>query len=264
VPALWIVVVLGIVEGLTEFLPVSSTGHLVLVGHALGFRAPLANTFEVFIQSGAMLAVVGLHHRRFLAILRPAPERGFGGARALGLLAATTAPALLAGYLLRDAVHGGMQPLPVAVGLAAGGVGLLLLERLRGNRGERTIDDLTGAMAWGIGLFQCLALWPGVSRAGATIAGGMLLGLTRTAAAEWSFVAAVPVIAAASLYELWSARADLAAEHVPTFAVGFAVSAIAAAVAIRGFTALLQRTTLEPFAWYRLVLAAAIVVALVI
>ncbi len=264
IPALWVALVLGVVEGLTEFLPVSSTGHLILAGHALGFTGPKAEVFEVFIQAGAMVAVLGLYRARFSALLRPAAPGAFGGARGVALLALTTAPILVAGYLLRHGIREVLfAPKWVAVALAVGALALLAVERVRRGRGGASLDAGVGPRtALAIGLFQCLALWPGFSRAGATIAGGMLCGLSRSAAAEWSFLAAVPVIVIASAHEAWEARDSIGGEDALFLGVGFVVSAVAAAVAIRAFTAILSRTTLVPFAVYRLALAAAVALAL--
>ena len=210
------------------------------------------------------MAVAWLFRARFAGLLRPeASGHGFTGRRGLLLLALTTAPALAVGYALRHVLHDLSTPVRVAAALAVGGVALLALEWWRGDRGTLGVDQITPRIALAVGMFQCLALWPGTSRSAATIAGGMLFGLSRRAAAEYSFLAAVPVVAAASIYELWKGRAGLgqsgAALHL---AVGFVVSAVAAVFAVKAFTAFLARSTMAPFAWYRLGLAA-LVIALV-
>jgi len=148
--------------------------------------------------------------------------------------------------------------LPVAAALAVGGLALLALERLRGDRGTSTVDELSYRAALGIGLFQCLSLWPGTSRSAATIAGGMLLGLTRKAAAEFSFLAAVPILVAASGYELAKESSAPHADSALYLGVGLVVSAVAAWFAVKAFTAFLARSTMVPFAVYRLLLAAAV------
>lgn len=251
-----VAILLGLVEGVTEFIPVSSTGHLIVAGHLLGFTGAKAETFEIVIQLGAILAIVHLERRRFLDLLTPRPARGFAGARGCALLGLTTAPALLVGYLLHATIKERLfGPATVALALFLGGVGILLAERYRP---EPTTDDLDG-LTWGqaivIGLFQCLALWPGMSRSAATIIGGLLGGLTRRTAAVYSFFAAVPVMAAAAGYDLLKSRGLLERADLAPFAVGFAVSFLAAWATVRLFMALLRRFTLRPYAWYRIAVA---------
>jgi len=261
--AILVALLLGLVEGLTEFLPVSSTGHMILLGRVLPSMRH-QEAFLVVIQVGAIAAVAWQERARFAAMLRPAAPGAFGGARAWLLLAAVTAPAALAGLALSGRVRVFLDPasnagaIAVAIALAAGGVGLLALERLRGDRGTKDVDRLTVAAALGVGCFQCLALWPGVSRSAATIAGAMLLGLSRRAATELSFLAAVPILVAASAYAIAKDPGVLAGESGVALAVGFVVSAASALLAVRAFTAFVKRHTMEPFAWYRLALAAAV------
>jgi len=251
-----VAIVLGIVEGITEFLPVSSTGHLIVAGHLLGFTGERAATFEIVIQLGAILAVVGLERRRFIGLLRPARGGGFAGARGLVLLGITTLPALAAGYLLHDLIKTRLfSPVTVALALLVGGIGILLIEGLRLSPRTADLDQLGWRAALGIGLFQCLALWPGMSRAAATIVGGLVCGLERRTAATYSFLAAVPVMAAATLYDLLKSWSLLGRSDLPLFATGFIVSFVAAWAAVRGFVAFLQRHTLRPFAWYRIAVA---------
>jgi undecaprenyl-diphosphatase len=251
-----IAILLGIVEGLTEFLPVSSTGHLIIAGDLLGFRGATAETFEIFIQLGAILAVVVLERRRFLDLLRLRARTGFAGPRGCFLLLTTTVPALLAGALLHDWIKDNLfGPGTVAWALLAGGIVILVVERLRPATTTSSVDDLGFGQALAIGLFQCLAMWPGVSRAGATIVGGLLCGLERRTAATYSFVAAVPVMAAATLYDLMKSWSHLGAADMAPFAVGFVVAFVSAYAAMRTFVAFLGRYTLRPFAWYRIAIA---------
>ena len=258
-PDLWVAFVLGIVEGLTEFLPVSSTGHLILVGRLLPSLGEREESFNVVIQSGALLAVVWLFRARFAALLRPAAGPGaFGGLRGIGLLALVCGPVCVVGFLARDLIHDLHTPAWVASALVVGGIAMLALELGRGDRGTRILDELTPALALGVGLFQCLALWPGVSRSAATIVGGMLLGLTRRAAAELSFLAAVPVLLLATGYELVKDPHLLEGANATFLAVGFVTSAVAAVIAVKAFIAFLQRSTMVPFAWYRIALGAAV------
>lgn len=248
--------VLGIVEGITEFLPVSSTGHLIIAGHLLGFEGPKAATFEIVIQLGAILSIVVLYFRRFTGLLRNDPERPFSGIRGLWLLFLTCLPASLLGL----AAHGFIKehlfsPMTVAWALAVGAVIILVVEYRRRDPRYQGLDSITPLLALGIGVFQCLALWPGFSRSAATIMGGMLLGAERRTAAEYSFIAAVPIMFAATLYDLYKSAALFSSADIPFLVVGFAVAFFSAWAAVKTFIALLGRMTLRPFAWYRLAVA---------
>jgi undecaprenyl-diphosphatase len=251
--------VLGLVEGLTEFIPVSSTGHLILAGHLLGFEGEKASTFEIFIQLGAILAVFFLYKERFLGLFPSGAGNGFRGGQGLTLLFLTTLPSLVLGVLAHDFIKQYLfNSKTVAVGLGIGGVAILLIERFLPKVKIRGIDALRWSEALSIGLFQCLALWPGVSRSGATILGGMAVGVERKTAAEYSFIAAVPVMFAAVSYDLYKGLSFLSASDLPLFAVGFAVSFVSAWVTVKTFIRLLGRYTLEPFGWYRIAAALAV------
>ncbi len=254
-------VAMGLVEGLTEFLPVSSTGHLILAGHLLRFNelvgAEAAKTFEIFIQLGAILAVVVAYPSRFVRLLRVDDNRGFSGLRGIGLLAVVSLPGGVLGFLAGGMIKAYLfQPITVAVGLAVGALWILAVERQLPRTRCEGIDTLGWKDAFCIGLFQCLALWPGMSRSSSTILGGMMLGVERKTATEFSFFAAVPLLSAATLYELYKSRNLLAADHAPVFAIGFVVSFVAAWAAVKFFVRFLSRHTLEPFGWYRLAVAA--------
>jgi undecaprenyl-diphosphatase len=256
--SLWIAVIMGIVEGLTEYIPVSSTGHLIVTGALLGLQGEKAKTFEIFIQLGAILAVVVYYWRRFLRLLdlRQGNGRSFAGLRGCMLLAVTTFPVLAVGFLAHDFLKTYLfKPVPVAIALAVGALGILAAEQWRPAATTIELDGVTWSQALGVGLFQCLALWPGMSRSAATIVGGMMGRINRKTAAEYSFFAAVPALTAATLYDLYKSRALLAASDVPVFAVGFGVSFLAAWFAVAGFLRLLQHHTLRPFAYYRLLVA---------
>ncbi len=264
-------ILIAILEGLTEFIPVSSTGHMILASHALGFTGPNVDTFMVFIQLGAILAVVGLYRERFLALIpgRAAVVPGaavgaaavagptrFAGWRGIALLALTTFPALVAGKLAHGYIKQHLfSPLTVAAGLALGGVALIVVERFVRRPTRSGLDSLGVREALLVGLFQCLALWPGVSRAGATIVGGMLIGLDRKTTAEFSFLAAVPIMMAAVGYDLYKSREFLVLSDVPLFALGFVVALASAWAAIRFFIRFLANHTMEGFGWYRIALA---------
>ncbi len=248
-------IILGIVEGLTEFLPISSTGHLIITGHLLGFTGPKAETFEVVIQLGAILAVVAIYLNTFWGLVRPT-GRAFSGLRGLWLLFLTSLPASLLGLFAHSAIKEHLfSPVTVAFALMAGAVAILVVEQLRIKKSVADLDSITPALALGIGCFQCLALWPGFSRSAATIMGGMILGVDRRAAAEYSFIAAVPLMFAATGYDLLGSWRLFAPGDFLILGVGFAVSFVSAWIAVKGFIALLGRLTLKPFAWYRLALA---------
>lgn len=246
---------LGIVEGLTEFLPVSSTGHLIIAGDLLGVTGEKAATFEVAIQLGAILAVAWLYRDRFLGLLRTDRPQAFSGARGIWLLFLTTLPASLAGLALHDAIKDLFFPASVAWALGVGAVAILAVERWRPRTRLSGVDAVTPLLALGVGCFQCLALWPGFSRAAATIMGGMILGLDRRTAAEYSFLAAVPIMIAATGYDVLKSWNLLSISDLPFFAVGLALAFVSALAAVKWFIGLLSATTLRPFAWYRLVIA---------
>jgi undecaprenyl-diphosphatase len=258
--ALAIAILLGIVEGITEFLPVSSTGHLIVSGHLLGFVGDRAASFEVIIQLGAILSVVLLYRRRFLELI-PRPVSGFEASNLQGWsglwrIALATFPALLVGYGARHIIKERLfNPTAVTLALAIGGIAILLVERYAAKRQTSTLERLTLPQALGVGLFQVLALWPGTSRAAATIVGGMLLGLERKSAAEFSFLIAVPVMLAASGYELIKMRHEMAPQNFLQLGVGFIVSFIVALITVKIFVQFLQRGKLTPFAWYRILVA---------
>jgi undecaprenyl-diphosphatase len=253
---------LGIVEGLTEFLPISSTGHLILVGHYSGLERLVgkeaADAFEVIIQLGAILAIVAAYPGRFARLLRLGDRRGFAGLRGIGLLLVTTLPASVLGLLAHDLIEEKLFcPLTVAAALAVGAVWILLTERFRPRPRVEGLDALGWLDALRIGLFQCLSLWPGMSRAASTILGGMISGVDRKTATEYSFFAAVPIMIAATMFKLHTSRSVLEG-HLPMLAVGFLVSFVVAWLAVKGFIWFLGRHTLVMFGWYRLALAAVV------
>jgi undecaprenyl-diphosphatase len=262
--------VLGLVEGITEFLPISSTGHLILAASLLGSADPAAkpaqDAFLIIVQGGAVLAVLGLYWERVLGMLRGLLGQSESGRRLAFHLALAFVPAALIGKLLGKQVklslfHAG----PVLAALFLGGVWMLWLSRAGSpayQRAVQRIDQLDWRRALGIGLFQCLALWPGTSRSMMTIAGGMLLGLRPRDAAEFSFLLGVPTLGAATLYELVSQLHDAGAG--PSFfaqlgarsvIVGMLVAAISAALAVRWLVEFLNRHGLTLFGWYRIGLA---------
>jgi len=256
-------IILGIVEGLTEFLPVSSTGHLIITGYFLGLSGEKVATFEVFIQLGAILAVVFSYKERFLGLISLKRTNQFSGMNGLILLSLTTLPALFFGALAHSYIKRHLFNMTtVALGLGLGGVIMLLVERRNAGQTQghvptprEGIDHLNWRDALAIGFFQSLALWPGVSRSGATIVGGMILGIHRKTAAEYSFLAAVPLMCAAVIFDLIKSGPLLQASDAPIFIVGFVVSFVAAMGAISYFVRLLGQITLSPFGWYRIAIA---------
>jgi len=255
---LWTAGILGIVEGITEFLPVSSTGHLIIVGNLLKFTGEKASCFEVFIQLGAILAVVVLYFNRFTALIpfQNEADGKFSGFRGITLLLVTTLPALAAGYLAHKTIKQYLfGPLTVALALGLGGIGILLAEKFKPRSDTLDLDSLSYGQALMVGLFQCIALWPGMSRSASTIVGGLFSGLDRKVAAEYSFLAAVPVMVAATGYDLYKEWGELNFSDFGFFAVGFVVSFLAAAAAVKLFITLLQRWSLAPYAWYRIIVA---------
>lgn len=253
---LFVAIILSIVEGLTEFLPVSSSGHLILAGHLLDFTGQKAATFEVVIQLGAIMAVVVLYWKRFWGLVRPQPYKRFAGSRGILFLFLTSFPACMFGLLLHSIIKNYLfKPSTVLLALIVGAICMILVEKHIGKPKCVSLDELTPKMALGIGLFQCLALWPGFSRSAATIMGGMLLGAKRSVAAEYSFIAAVPIMIAATGYDLLKNLDIFTAADIPFFTVGMAGAFISALLAIKVFVALLGRITLVPFAIYRLILS---------
>jgi undecaprenyl-diphosphatase len=247
------IILLGIVEGVTEFIPVSSTGHLVLAGELLGFESESAGTFEIVIQLGAILAVIVLYWRRFLDV-------GLGLARwesdavvftrniLLGFL-----PSAVIGLFVYDSVKAMLDaPVLVAVTLILGGIAILALERLIRHPKVDSVEAMGWKTALGIGFIQCLSMVPGVSRSGATIMGALSLGVERKTAAEYSFFLAVPTMLAASGYDLFRTGASLDSGAWATIAAGFLVSFVVALVVIRWFLGIVTRYGFAPFAWYRI------------
>lgn len=253
-------IILGLIEGVTEFLPISSTGHLILTSHFLGLTGESTKTFEIVIQLGAIMAVVFLYKQRVLDLFKRQTARPFSGLFALISLALTTAPAMVLGFLFHDFIKSNLfNPLTVALALAVGGIVMLLFERFIPTKEPvQSLDHLTHKQAFLIGVFQCFALWPGMSRSGATIIGGLLSGLDRRVAAEYSFLAAIPVMFLATGYDLLKSIHSLSIHDAPLFAVGFVIAFLSALVAIKFFIHQLQKHSLAPYGVYRLILAVAI------
>lgn len=249
-------IILGIIEGLTEFLPVSSTGHLIITGHLLGFTGPKADVFEVVIQLGAILAVVVLYWPTFIGLLRPDPKKSFTGLRGIYLLILTSIPASVLGLLVHKQIKTYLfTPHTVAWALGVGAVAIILVEKSSTKKTYTSLEDMSPRLAMGIGCFQCLALWPGFSRSAATILGGMLLGADRKLAAEYSFIAAVPIMIAATGFDLLSNWSLFQMDDLLVLGVGFLFAFFSAWAAVKIFIQLVQKISLRPFAYYRLAIA---------
>lgn len=242
---------LGIVEGLTEFLPVSSTGHLIIVGDLIGFTGDNAKVFEIVIQLGAILGVAWDCRSRLTRLLtglhRPVEQRF-----ALNLLIAFL-PAAMIGLLLHQEIKTHLfNPVSVAWALVVGGVLILIIERLPLRARVQELDSITARDALKIGLAQTLSLFPGVSRAGATIMGGLLTGLSRTTATEFSFFLAMPVMLAATVFELYGNLDGMRADDFWALAVGFVMSFITAVIVVKLFLRYVSNHSFAVFAWYRI------------
>jgi undecaprenyl-diphosphatase len=249
-------VVLGIVEGLTEFLPVSSTGHLIVAGSLLGYTGEQAKMFEISIQTGAILAVVWEYRARFIhafAGIRSDPR----ARRFVANLAIAFVPAAALGFLFGKAIKAHLfAPIPVALAFVVGALVILWAERRQkvrpGTVRVNHVDEMTYVDAFKVGCAQCFALIPGTSRSGATIIGGMLFGLSRTAATEFSFFLAVPTLFAAAAYSLLKDGHLLRAADLPLFSIGFAAAFVSAFACVRWLIRYVSHHDFVPFAWYRL------------
>jgi undecaprenyl-diphosphatase len=259
---IWLqVLLLGVLEGLTEFIPVSSTGHLILMGAVLGFEGPPGRVFEIAIQLGAILAVVVLYFRRLWGVLVGLPRDPAARHFALAILLAFL-PAALVGVVAHGFIKAVLfSPWVVAVSLILGGVAILLIERARPVALVHSIEALSLRRALAIGAVQCLAMIPGVSRSGATIMGALLLGVDRRTAAEFSFFLAIPTMFGAVVYDLYKNRAGLTLDGGMVIAVGFVAAFLAALLVVRAVIGFVARHGFAPFAWYRIALG---VVALVL
>lgn len=242
----------GVVEGLTEFLPVSSTGHLIVSGALIGFKGDKANVFEIVIQSGAILAVCYEYRVRLYEVSTGLLNNPTSQRFATNVIIAFL-PAAFLGLLFSSAIKTHLfNPVSVAVAFIVGGFIMLWAEKRQHNVTIETLDAIKPMDAFKIGLAQCAALIPGTSRSGATIIGGLLFGFSRTTATEFSFFLAIPTIFAATLYDGWKHRDLLSMDDLPMFAVGFLAAFISAQFAIRAFLKFIATHSFVIFAWYRI------------
>jgi undecaprenyl-diphosphatase len=250
--------VMGGVEGLTEFLPVSSTGHLILVGTLLGFTDEKSKVFDIAIQTGAILAVIIVYWQR----LRDTAAGLAGDDRARRFVlnvAVAFLPAVVLGLLFGKAIKAHLfTPVVVASAFIVGGFVILWAERISTTARIHSVDAMTPLDGLKVGLMQCLAMIPGTSRSGATIIGGMLLGLDRKVATEFSFYLAIPTLIGAGVYSLYKERALLSAADLPLFAVGLLFSFVSAWLCVRWLLRYIASHTFVPFAWYRIAFGVAV------
>ncbi len=254
---------MGVVEGLTEFLPVSSTGHLILFGDLLHFEGPPGHVFEVVIQFGAILAVVALYWRKFLNILlhlREADAQHFVRNLLLAFL-----PAVVIGALVHDAIKAALfNATVVAIALIVGGIAILVIERVKPIARIHSTEAMGWKTALAIGFMQCMAMIPGVSRSGATIMGALMVGVDRKTAAEFSFFLAVPTMFAASVYDLYKGGVGMDGAGLELIAIGFVVSFLVALFVVRWLVRFVQTHGFGLFAWYRIVLGTVILTLLAV
>jgi undecaprenyl-diphosphatase len=251
----FLAVILGLIEAATEFLPVSSTGHLLLAGHFLGFENTVGKTFDIVIQLGAILAIVALYWKKLWALAFGALKRNGGERRyAIAVLLAFLPAAVLGAGLHKYITDVLFNPWVVCAALVLGGFGILLVEKIAPKPRVTNNEKLSWRTALGIGAWQCLAMIPGVSRSGATIMGALLMGVERKAATEFSFFLAIPTMVGATAFDLFKNRHDLTFDGATLIAVGFLVSFVAALAVVKWFIAYVQKHTFSAFAWYRIAL----------
>jgi len=256
---------MGVVEGLTEFLPISSTGHLILLGELIGFEGPPGKTFEIAIQLGAVLAVIvtywGDLWRIAWGMWRPRTVERYAAANLL----LAFLPALVIGALLHGPITRLLfNPWVVAVALIVGGIAIILIERMRPSPTITSVPEIGPVAALLIGLGQVVAMIPGTSRSGATIVAALLLGVERRTAAEFSFLLAIPTMLAATVFSLWKVRNEIDPSGLGQIALGFAVAFAVALVVVRTVLASISRIGFAPFGWYRIALGAVILAWLTI
>ena len=252
--------ILGIVEGLTEFLPISSTGHLILAGDLLGFNTERGKLFEIVIQSGAILAVVWEYRERFTRVVCGLGRDPLANRLVINLAIAFM-PLAVTGLLFKKVIEAHLfQPVPVAIAFIVGAFVILWAERREHTIRIHSVDDMTALDALKLGLAQMMALIPGTSRSGATIIGGLFFGLSRKAATEFSFFLAVPTLFAATIYSLYKDRALLSFDDIGMWVVGFVSAFISAFLCVRWLLRFISSHDFTPFAWYRIVFGVVVLV----
>ncbi|CRM09704.1 MULTISPECIES: undecaprenyl-diphosphate phosphatase [Pseudomonas] len=244
--------ILGVVEGLTEFLPISSTGHQIIVADLLDFTGDRFNAFNIIIQLGAILAVVWEFRGKIFEVVSGLPTQRKAQRFTVNLLIAFF-PAVVLGVIFADLIHHYLfNPVTVATALVVGGVIMLWAERREHEVHAETVDDITWKDALKVGLAQCLAMIPGTSRSGSTIIGGLLFGLSRKTATEFSFFLAMPTMVGAAVYSGYKYRDLFQPADLPVFAIGFVTSFIFAMIAVKGLLKFIASHSYAAFAWYRI------------
>lgn len=252
-PLLLKALILGIVEGLTEFLPISSTGHLIILGDLLGYTDESSKVFKIVIQLGAILAVCWDYRARLTQLVAGLP-RDAGEQRFAALLLIGFLPAAILGVMFHSTIKALLfNPITVATALIIGGLIILYVEKRAYHPRIQSVDEMRWPDALKVGFAQALAMIPGTSRSGATIMGGLIFGLSRKAATEFSFFLAIPTMFAATVYDLYKNWALLRMEDLPVFAVGFVAAFISAMWAVKSFMRFISNHTFVVFAWYRIV-----------
>ena len=253
-PEILLVIILGIVEGVTEYLPVSSTGHLILATELMGFKADDWALFNVAIQPGAILAILVLYWRTFRDVLVGMWHREASAFAFVRNLLVAFTPAVVLGLAFGNYIELLLgNAMVVAWALIIGGVAILIVERLARPTECGGVANVSLKNSIGIGLIQCLAMIPGVSRSGATILGAMSFGVDRKTAAEFSFFLAVPTLAGATVLQLFKHRAEITSDQLAWIGIGSLVSFVVAVIVVKAFVAIIQRYGFAPFAWYRII-----------
>jgi undecaprenyl-diphosphatase len=247
------VVIIAIVEGLTEFLPVSSTGHMILAGELIGFKSPGSSSLEIIIQLGAILAVCVVYWRRLWGVLRGVLSRDAQSLLFARNVLLAFVPSMIIGALAYKHIKALLShPSIVAWAFILGGIAILAIERMSHRNAITTVEAMPVRTALGVGLAQCLAMIPGMSRSGATIMGSLVMGVERKTAAEFSFFLAIPTMAAATAKDLWENGAAMSQSDMLGIGIGFVVAFLVALVVVRGFVGFVGRFGFAPFAWYRI------------
>ena len=256
-------IILGIVEGLTEFIPISSTGHMILIGDIIQFTGEKASTFEVFIQLGAILAIVIIYKKRFIGLIPyPTPGKTIfnqlpddNAILTVRHIIVAIVPFLIVGFLMHGVIKEHLfNPVTVAMGLIVGGVLMIIVECLSVKKTVESVDDLSLKQCFLIGLGQCFTVWPGISRSGSTMITGLLIGVKHKPVADFSFIIAVPVMCAAVGYDMLKSLKFLEISDLSYFLIGFLISFIVARASVKWFLKVLTTIKLIPFGIYRILL----------
>ncbi|VXC60463.1 undecaprenyl-diphosphate phosphatase [Sphingomonas sp. AX6] len=249
------IILLGIIEGLTEFIPVSSTGHLILLSELLGFTGEGSAAFKISIQLGAILAILIAYWRRFWNVGHGLMRADRDSVMFTRNILIAFLPAMVIGAFAYEGIRVLLQsPVTVAIALILGGLAILAIERMVKHVTVESVEAMPLKTAIGIGIVQCLAMVPGVSRSGASIMGALLMGVERKTAAEFSFFLAVPTMIGATVYALWKDRDVLTFDDLNAIAIGFTVAFLVALLVVKAFVAIVGRFGFAPFAWYRIVI----------